>query len=372
MDNHLSFVAQAEEFLAKAKAAYPDFADITTAEFFHTCPAAPLPTQLGSVDTLTAAEANELKERFERDGIAPFDYVAHDGLQAGKRHPIIRLASTLPDVFRAKYPIDHPMEQHQEARKRFGEPDGTLKFYNLPLPTGIDKYREQAETDEMFDAHNDGLGYGGLIVTSIIMLDSAPRSGGFTYFANLVRSAIALGNSDYEAFRQLFLPDAISALRPRGKGAIQVTSPVLYLNDEEEPQIFYRRATGEYSVIWRSDQPALQRAQAFLERCTEPFGPGSLFVDLQKPGQGVIVNNRHMVHGRTAFVDTGDWKRVLARKWYVPTSSDADYRHVPGMNVSKKYAQFAPDISRNEYRTGEWTYDEQTCKNTRVSDDFSR
>ena len=71
---------------------------------------------------------------------------------------MLDIAEQLADKLPARYAIDHPMERHQEAITRFGQPDGTLKIYDLPMPADKNKYREQAETNEMFDSHNDGLG----------------------------------------------------------------------------------------------------------------------------------------------------------------------------------------------------------------------
>ena len=106
------------------------------------------------------------------------------------------------------------MERHPEAISRFGKPDGTLKIYDLPIPPGVDKYREQAETSEIFAAHNDGLGYGGAITVSMISLDSPPAWGGYTCFQQFIRLSLALANDDPRAFAALFQPDAIVALRP--------------------------------------------------------------------------------------------------------------------------------------------------------------
>lgn len=261
------------------------------------------------------------------------------------------------------------MEQHPEARRRFGEPDGTLKLYNLELPKGVDKYREQAETKEKFAAHNDGLGYGGAVEASIIVLDSPPAWGGFTCFQQFVRLSLALAHDDVDAFRSLFLPDAIVALRPRGKGAIRVTSPVLYVNERGEPQTFFRISSGEYRITWRADVPALARARQLLLRLGQPFAPSSSFVHMVHPNEGVIIRNTQVVHSRTPFEDgVYGGQRILARKWFVHDAEAAIYKHVPGMNVHPQYASLYPEFFAPELLTGEWHYDARLDRNVPVQE----
>lgn len=258
------------------------------------------------------------------------------------------------------------MEKHPQAMVRFGEPDGTLKLYDLPLAPDQDKYREQAETSEMFSSHNDGLGYAGLIRHVIMCLDRSPMAGGYTYFRNLVALAPALAGSDPEAFEALFLPDAITALRPRGKGAIRVTSPVFFVGRDGDPQVFFRIASGEYRISWR-EHPALDRARRVLEEAAAPFGPGSRFVHFMRPGDTVLVDNAHVVHGRTPFLDPPDGGRVLARKWYVPRAGDAVYRHVPGMALHEEWAGLFPDRFRGQAVEGEWHYAQEQDRNVRIA-----
>ena len=279
---------------------------------------------------------------------------------------MVEFAARLRALGVVGHPVDHPLERHPQARERFGEPDGTLKLYDLPLPTGRNGYREQAETNEMFAAHNDGLGYAGLIRQVVMTLDRPPLTGGYTYFRNLVTLAPALAGSDPEAFEALFLPDAITALRPRGKGAIRVTCPVFYVGRDGEPQVFFRITSGEYRITWR-DHPALARARAVLERAAAPFGPGTRFVHLVRPGETVLVDNARVVHGRTAFVDPSGAGRVLARKWFVARPEDSAYRHVPGIAVHPAWAGLVPDRFTGEALEGEWHFDPVLDRNVRTT-----
>lgn len=361
----LAFTEQCEPFLQWARARYPD-APATLEDVLATTTAPLRPICVGRLDRLTSTELAQIKREFDAGpGVVHVLPASFDGEAANGRHALIALADQLRTVVDLGFPVDHPMEGHPEALSRFGPPDGTLKLYNLPVEPGGQRYREQAETNEMFDAHNDGLGYAGLIKNSILVLDRPPISGGYTYFQNLVRLAPALAASDPDGYRALFLPDAITALRPRGKGAIEVTSPAFFIGRGGVPQVFFRVTTGEYQITWRA-HPDVQRAAALLNRLTEPFGPSSTFVHLMRSGDAVIIHNRQVVHGRTPFIDPSDGLgRVLARKWFVPTQEDAVYRHVPGMEVAEPWASMF-DRFQGTALVGEWHYNQSTQRNEQV------
>ena len=361
-----AFTEQRFPFLHRAAARYGRVA-VSLEEYYARAPQPLQPLVVNNLETLTGHELDTL-----RDGYASgygvlyvVPQIFRERASSDEQHPLLLFAKQVAEVLPLGYPVDHPMEGHPEARVRFGPPDGTLKLYNLPIPPGQDRYREQAETTELFAAHNDGLGYAGLIRSSIIALDRAPLWGGYTYFQNLIRFAPVLDKSDPDAFEALFLPDAITALRPRGKGAIKVTAPVFFLGPDGDPQMFFRIASGEYVITWRN-HPALLRAKAILERLCAPFAADSRFVHLMRPGELVLIDNRHVAHGRTRFIDPDDGSgRILARKWFVPTLSDAVYRHVPGIAVHPKYACLFPEQFSGAALTGEWHFDAGVSNNIR-------
>ena len=261
------------------------------------------------------------------------------------------------------------MEGHPEAASRFGTSDGTLKIYDLETKDGQPSYREQAETSEQFDSHNDGLGYGGAVEAFILYTDTAPLCGGFTYFQNVVSLSLVLARKDPDAFASLFLPDAITAVRPRGKGAIKVSTPVLFMNEFDVPQIFMRVETGEYKIIWRDDCDPLRRAARFLNDHARPFSPGSTFVNFSRRGIGCITRNGWVVHGRTPFLNgkTPSEIRVLARKWFMTRPEYTSYKHVPGMHILKRFADIYPESFGPNVLEGHWNYDSALGKNVRKS-----
>jgi len=365
-DAEARFTGQRDLFLAAARIRYASAP--TTIDDLLSRPPAPLPpVVVGDLTAVSDGELDQIAQSYANGyGVVYVVPRAFAPRIPGELHPLRRFADQLSMVLPLCYPVDHPMEGHPEARARFGTPDGTLKLYDLPVPPAQDKYREQAETNQLFAAHNDGLGYAGLIRSSILVLDRPPMCGGYTYFQNLVRLAPALAATDPDAFQALFLPDAITALRPRGKGAIRVSSPVFFLNRDGDPQVFFRVTTGEYLITWR-DQPALQRARALHDRVCAPFGPDSRFVHFMRPGESVVIDNRQVAHGRTDFLDPpGRTGRVLARKWFVPTPADAVYRHVPGIEVQREWAAIFPERFSGDAIMGEWHYDPQREENVRI------
>jgi hypothetical protein len=358
------FVAQKDEYLDLARAEFPDQADRVLEDVFRQPPIPLEPVPIEDPGAVTSAERDLLRAGFlGPQGVAHFAVTGAIPTNTD-RHFSLDLAAALSSVMPTGFPVNHPMEGHPEAVSRFGEPDGTLKIYDLPIPPGIDKYREQAETNELFAAHNDGLGYGGAIAVSMLTADSPPAWGGYTCFQQLVRISLALANSDPPAFAALFQPDAIVALRPRGKGAIRVTSPVLYVNDRDEPQVFFRIASGEYQISWKEGDSDLARAREHLLRLGTPFAPDSCFVHMMRRGEGVLMRNRQVVHSRTPFADDVDGsQRVLARKWFVSKRNEARYKHVPGMNVAARYACLFPEYFREELLDGDWHYDSELDEN---------
>jgi hypothetical protein len=361
------FVEQRFEFLDRSRELYPT-APATLSELMTRPPQALQPVVVEELAALTDEEGDRVAAAFDGGyGVVSVVPLSFRPAANGERHPLLAFAERLADRTAIGVPVDHPMEGHPEAVTRFGPPDGTLKIYNLPVEPGGARYREQAETNEMFHAHNDGLGYAGLVRTAVLILDRPPLSGGYTFFQNIVRAAPALAATDPEAFRALFLPDAIRALRPRGKGAIKVESPVLFLGRDGAPQAFFRVSTGEYQISWRND-PAVGRARAVLDRLCAPFGPDSRFVHLMRPGDTVVIGNQRVAHGRTPFVDPPNGMgRVLARKWFVPTEDDAVYRHVPGMVVDARWASAFPSRFTGEAVEGEWHFDASRGVNVQIT-----
>lgn len=360
------FCLQRHDFLAAAKRQYNDAPG--SIDGFFARPACPLePVRVGNLAAPTLEERARVEAAYSNGygvvHVLPerFEYCQGDDR---RHHPLLDFAAQLAVNVSIGHPVDHPMEGYPKARS--GPQDGTLKLYNRPTSPGVNKYREQAQTNEMFDAHNDGLGYAGLIKTSIITLDRPPLWGGYTFFQNLVRLSIAIAADDPDAFQALFLPDAITALRPGGKRAIQVSSPVFFLGRDGEPQVFFRISSGDYRITWRK-HPALERAQRILHRACAPFSADSRFVHFMQPGETVVIDNRHIVHGRTPFIDGPSYTgRVISRKWFVSSREDAVYRHVPGIEVDPRYAHIFPEMFTGNAVRGEWQFQVSKGRNVRV------
>jgi hypothetical protein len=366
-EREAAFLEQRHLFVAAVLAdlGYPSLQDVPD---FTQRLASPLePVVIADYRSLEATEIAALAAAYRGEyGVAHF-IVLNPDVRGQRSHPLLEITDQLQGVLPLANPVPHPMEGHPEAVARFGPPDGTLKIYDLASRDGVARYREQAETAEMFDAHNDGLGYGGAVEALVFYADSGPLWGGFTYFQNIVALSLLLARQDPDAFTSLFLPDAVTALRPRGKGAIKVSSPALFMNDQGQPQTFFRIASGEYQIWWRDGCPPLARASSFLIRSAQPFAAGTTFVHFDRRGAGCIVRNGWVVHGRTRFLDgpEGTCHRVLARKWFMSSAANAAYKHVPGMHILARFASIYPERFGPDQLVGEWNFDSTTTTNVR-------
>ena len=364
-----AFIEQKEVFIRKALDLL-GLSDLTDVPDLTVRRHVPLPPVIiDDYRALTAqAVADIARCYWGEHGVAHF-IVRNPEAVGSKSHTILDIAEQLSSALPLRFPVDHPMEGHPEAVSRFGPADGTLKIYDLETRDGRLGYREQAETSEQFDAHNDGLGYAGAVEAFMLYANSAPLWGGYTYFQNVVVLSLLLARRDPDAFASLFLPDAITAIRPRGKGAIKVTTPGLFLNEAGIPQIFVRVPTGEYTIDWRNDNAPLSRAAEFINYHIQPFAPGITFVHLDRKGSGCVARNGWVVHGRTRFINGNlpSETRVLARKWFMISAEQMKYKHVPGMHILRRYADIYPEKFGSDRLEGHWNYDPECGTNVRKS-----
>jgi hypothetical protein len=362
------FVRQSEQFteLALSECGAGSLADLAPAA---DAPAHDLrPVVVEDYQRLTESHRAALRDAYRSQWGVAYFIVTNPDVPPRGVHPLFDITEQLADDLHLVHPLPHPLEGHPEAVRRFGPADGTVKIYDLPGRGGEAGYREVAETAEMFHTHHDGLGSGGTVETTVLYTDSGPLWGGFTYFLNVVRLSLELARSDPAAFRSLFLPDALTIIRPRGKGAIKVTTPVLFVNELGRPQSFFRVSSGEYTVTWKEGSPDLERARRFLHRHSQPFAPGSSFLHFTAKGHGCLIRNAQVAHGRTGFIDSSALgrARLLSRKWYMSGFTHSVYKHVPGMFIAEQYRRLYPEYFGQELLEGEWLYDAQSDRNTKV------
>ena len=315
---------------------------------------------------LSENEINELISQYNSIYGVSFFYVKNNNIKDNK-HIIFSLSEQLKEFSMLENPIKHPMEGHPEAVKRFGVDDDTLKIYNLDIKkTG---YIEVAETNNQFSTHSDGLGFAGKVESVILFSESPPLWGGYTYFQNFLLIALRLAKEDWQAFKCLCLPNAISALRPRGKGAILVESPIFYLNDKNEPKVFFRVSSGEYEINYSQFNNNVKKSIEKLLYYASPFSNYSTFVNFSKRGFGCIIDNGVSLHGRTEFIEESesDSTRVLSRKWFMAEKKYTKYMHVPGIVTSNIFNNIFPDFYNENSLSGEWNYCAEKKSNIKIS-----
>lgn len=364
-DGERKFIEQSDSFLERLlrERGYDDLSDVENITDRLTFPLPP--TILGDFSRISPTEKIILLDSYKKYGVTYFVNTNPDDVNI-EHHPVFSLVNQLKDAINLNFPIVHPLENHKEVLERFGKFDQTVKIYDLPKPPSSG-YKEVAETNKAFAVHSDGLGSGNNVENFILYCESAPLFGGFTCFYDLLGLALCLARQDYDAFRHLFLPTAITAIRPRGKGAIKVVSPILYLDDTENPNAFFRKNSGEYEMRYYQGSTPFARGLNFLLKFTEPFCNGSYFVGFSAKGQGIISRNLGFAHGRTPFIDgnTPQTSRLLSRKWFMKSPIHQQYKHIPGMFVSSKYANLFPEYFGQDKLVGEWNYHKESDINIR-------
>lgn len=259
----------------------------------------------------TPAEVEALADGF----YSRFSMVAFECRRAkvNGEHPLIRIGSHVCERIPTKWPVASlPIE-----------PDGTTKIRDIEK----DGQSSRSLTSRAMAAHKDGwlsLGEnerGALAVTGL-WADSVAVECAATFSQNILRLALELWRTDQDAFTALFAADAVKIVDRSGTGA--AISPVLFI-EREKLQTFFRERNDEYDVRPGNNDAATSRAIAFLNAYTSFGSNGSVFTYMDRPGRGLLLNNRHCIHGRTAFRngDSPHQKRVIASMWW---TGDDDFR----------------------------------------------
>lgn len=360
-----AFVKKAADLFMEAieKERGSEFLKTTFEMMPHTAPIEPVVVN-DHAENMSVVERNRIIQDYHNNGYVYVISLNHD---KKSEHPIFGLVDNLKEDLKLYYPYSHPAEGHPEAVRRFGEDDKTFKIYDLPDNYTKNSFREIAETHESFDVHLDGLGTGGTVQTLFLYADSTPVFGGYGFIYDIFSIAIAIYNKDPEAFQSLFQPDAITSIRPRGKGAIKIVSPVLYIDVNNEPRAFYRKDSGEYKTEWCVKNPALTRAREYLSKYTESFCPASKFAPYTK-NSFLIIRNRDIAHARTSFIDgkQAHERRLISGKWYMINEDYQALRHIPGTAAASFYQEDIGDQFSDEYLEGFWLYDQDSDVNVRV------
>jgi hypothetical protein len=221
------------------------------------------------------------------------------------------MGSQLREVIPAKWPVQNSSDGQ----------DGTTKIRDV----GAANQQSRSLTNQAMAAHQDGwLSMRGVLAVTGLWADSVPVERAATYSQNIVRLSLDLRRTDEEAFMRLFAEDAVKVVDRSGEAV--AVSAVLFL-ENGRTQAFFRASNDEYDVVPGADDHATGRAIEFLNAHTSFGANGSVFTYLDRRGRGLLLNNHHCIHGRTAFLDgeAQQQKRVIASKWW---ASDDQYRDV--------------------------------------------
>ncbi|WP_435109846.1 hypothetical protein [Nocardiopsis synnemataformans] len=273
-------------------------------------PAVELPrVRIADPTALTNAEITAFSQAFvSRSGMVAFECertTSDDGV-----HPLVRLGEQIREHVPTYWAVANPSDG----------PDGTTKIHDTGTPQ-----ESRSLTSLGMAAHQDGwLSLPGVLSVTGLWADAAPLHAASTYGQNIVRLALDLWRRDEEAFQSLFTDDAI-VIRRTADGSVVATSPVLYTKNGWTHS-FFREPNDEYEISGGSREPAAIRAFEFLASRSHFGSKGSAFTKLDRTGRGLVFNNRHCIHGRTAFTDdqSAGKKRVIASKWWI---SDPEHKN---------------------------------------------
>jgi hypothetical protein len=359
------FLRQSEPFLERllTQRGYASLTDVEGITSRQTFPLVPVTVR--DIARITAEEKSQLVDSYSQYGVSYF-VCRNPNTHGDPVHPLFQIADQLKDQINLRFPYIELVDEVVDGVERMPDPAyGTAKVYDRRYVSGGSE-RDISETNLGFEAHSDGLGSGNTVENVILYCDSAPLFGGFTFFFDVLALSLQLAKEDYKAFQHLFIPSGLTAVRR--EGAIKVVGPVLYLDDDGNPNAFFRRGGGEYILRWYQGSDEFARGVRFLTEFTTPFCKGSYFVTFSRKGHGAISRNFGFVHSRTPFIDgdDADQKRVLSKKWFMKSVAHQEYKRVPGICLSKDYASLFPEYFGADSLRGEWRYDADTGNNQRL------
>jgi Taurine catabolism dioxygenase TauD, TfdA family len=356
VSNDPRFLAQSEEFveLALKGLGYDSFKDAAIASAEPPVPLSPI--IINDFRALTESEKQQIRDAFYGEHGTAYYIVRNHQDEPRFSHIILDISEQLTDYISVAFPLDHEKDVMKRRIDRLDADHGVVEVY--------DQGGSGVTGSDALLAHQAGLGSCGTIATTIIHADVAPHFGGFTYFQNVVRSALALAAADAPAFQALFHPDTMTVQRNDGEPGLRIQTPVLFVNTSDEPQSIIQSGNRGYVATWRPGDD-VARGRAHIESILRSFAPGSCFVHFTSPGQGIITRNAPIAHGRTPFgdIDNAMPARRLARKWYAISSEFTTSRQAPGLVIKDQYAQLYPRFYERE---GCWRFDADVGDNVRM------
>lgn len=260
---------------------------------------------------LTPAEVNQLAAGFN----SRFAMVAFEcgDSESDRAHPLLSIGSHLRELIPTKWPV--VSSPHS--------PDGTTKIRDIRDAN----QQSRSLTNQAMAAHQDGWrslpGEPGILAVTGLWAESVGIEHAATFSQNIVRLSLDLLRADEDAFAALFADNAVQIVDR--SDSVVVLCPVLSVTSKGRTHAFFRGRNDEYDVRPGASDSATARAIDFLNAYTSFGSNGSLFTYLDRRGRGLLLNNRHCIHGRTAFRDDDapQHQRVIASKWW---ASDDEYR----------------------------------------------
>ena len=162
-----------------------------------------------------------------------------------------------------------------------------------------------------------------LIKTSILLCTNPAISGGENIIFNSVAAFIELAEQDINAAVSLLDPRCLKRIAPGYGGSC--TGSVFLIKNEN---IFTRYSTDTTTSSWSdglSNVSHLERAYEYLNDMAKPGFPFCVEIKL-KLGQGLIIANNQISHGRRSYVESQNNIRTMLRGLFKIYPSASSYR----------------------------------------------
>ncbi len=154
----------------------------------------------------------------------------------------------------------------------------------------------------------------GAVKTTILLCETPAESGGHTIVFNALGAFVELLRADPQAAVALTEGGCLVRRATYGDGDEQTAGPAFAVRDGLLVTRYSVDAPSRWEAPEGVDRPALARAVAFLERASRPGSRYYLEFRLDA-GQGMVLANDRLAHGRTAYDDgnQGQRRRCLYR-----------------------------------------------------------
>lgn len=196
---------------------------------------------------------------------------------------------------------------------RSGTGAGGVSTLMAPAQRADYEYHPSFESTGAQRLHVDGtLQPIGAVKTTILLCKTPAMSGGHTILFNALGAFVELLQLDPEAAVALAMPGCLVRQATYKGCADQTAGPAFAVCDGLLVTRYSVDAPSRWEAVDGIDEQALERAVAFMEQVSKPHSAYYLEFRLDA-GQGLVLANDRITHGRTAYRDGEQARRCMYR-----------------------------------------------------------